>query len=84
MFGGNFLRNGESSTTWSQDRTTGLVTCNDISAKTGTLRRGTYMEVEVKARIPRMGTPSSKAVFELMTICTPVPCDSINCHIVIS
>jgi len=26
------------------------------------LCRGTYAEVEVKARIPRMGAPSSKAV----------------------
>jgi hypothetical protein len=57
---------------------------SDVSAGTGTLRRGTYAEVEAKARIPRMGAPSSKAVLALMTIYTPVPRDSINCDVVIS
>jgi hypothetical protein len=42
-----------------------LSLCNDISARTGTLWRGTYAEVEVKARIPRMGAPSSKGVLAL-------------------
>ena len=53
---------------------------NDVSAGTRTFRRETYVDVEVKVMILRMGAPSSK----LMTICTPVPCDSMNCHVVIS
>jgi hypothetical protein len=57
IFGRNLLRDGESSTTWSQDGTAALSLCNDISARTGTLCRGTYAEVEVKARIPWMGAP---------------------------
>lgn len=33
----------------------------------------TYVDVEVKARMPRMGQPSSRAVLADITMCTPTP-----------
>ena len=35
--------------------------------------RWTHVDVDVKARMPRIGAPNSRAVFALITIWTPVP-----------
>ena len=40
--------------------------------------RQTHVEVDVKARTPRIGAPNSRAVFALITIWTPVP--YVNCE----
>jgi len=50
---------------------------NDVSAGTRILHRGTYVEVEVKARILQLGAKFQGSFSDMY-------CDSINCHVAIS
>jgi hypothetical protein len=56
-----------------------LSTKRPMYAKNADLRRG---QGERKNSV--MGALSSKAVLAFMTRCTPAPCDSMNCHAVVS
>ena len=64
MFRRNLASDGECPHSWSGNRSSGLVAVMRFGSRLTRARkkRGSYMDVGVKAMIPRIGAPSSRAV----------------------
>ena len=79
MLGRDFAGNRERPAARSRNRATSLVTKGRFSYTSSFTTRKTYVDVDVNPIIPRMGAPSSSAIFAFMSTCTPVPWASMNC-----
>lgn len=67
MLSRDFAGNRERPAARSRNGATSLVAKENFNKVLGPVTRGTYVEVEVKPMIPRIGAPSSRAVFALIS-----------------
>ena len=76
----NLASDRERPHSWSGNRSSSLVTVTWFGSELTQARtkRGSYVDVGMKAMIPRIGTPSSRAVLADIMIWMPAPYDSMK------